>query len=363
MLIEDKSEFNSDVDSIYYDEKFIAKDIKWFIVSCKLLEYKPKFILEKVIQLFKREIAYSTITRTWELYNKTGDIKRREGQGRPQKFSEDQKTNIIDHIMKDPFSGPKNVQKIKDLNPNEASFRTIRSIFRKNDIIAKRIVPSKSLTINHMQERIKFANEHKNWTIEDWKKIAFSDESDLFPKNTSHQYVFLHKGEPLPPLDTKNYETYKVKCFGIIFNSMLYLYKYECNMTSQNYITLLKKCLFDDVPQLLHQATKNQPNIFMQDNAPSHSAKETKDFLKHNGIITLNWPSRSPDLNPIENIWSLFKDHLWNVKDKIKNKEDCWREIDIYCQSINSKTINDLFSSMVDRMQKTISKKGGRIDH
>jgi len=68
------------------------------------------------------------------------------------------------------------------------------------------------------------------------------------------------------------------------------------------------------VPHLIPYWKKLQGDTrglyFMQDGAGPHRATKIKGFLEKSEIQILSWPSSSPDLNPIENVWRMLKQRL-----------------------------------------------------
>ena len=105
--------------------------------------------------------------------------------------------------------------------------------------------------------------------------------------------------------------------------------------------------------------------IYMQDNAPSHASRYTRNFLASKGFKDAKlmvWPPASPDLNPIENLWSTVKRKLYEAGKQYNSKHELKEAIKECCKTISTETIKNLTSSMDKRLVKILERHGGYIN-
>jgi len=60
------------------------------------------------------------------------------------------------------------------------------------------------------------------------------------------------------------------------------------------------------------------------DKASAHNAKFIRAAIANMGMKLLDWPGNSPDLNPIEDVWSLLKERINKLRLKPYTRKQMW---------------------------------------
>jgi transposase len=282
--------------------------------------------------------------------------------GRPRILSDTTSRNIVRQATLAKLHNTVEIQKhLQDNLGINASQRTIGRTLKSAEMYAGRTVRKALISAAHRKKRLDFARRHENWTVADWKRVVWSDETSFVRDGSKiRKIIWKKRGRGFQPQHVQ----YKLKHGGgkifawgcITAEGVGYLTKINGGLDAELYVRILDDELMRTIK---YYRLDKKKLIFQQDGDPKHTAKITKEWLEDSGLHTLEWPPNSPDMNPIENIWLIMEQKLQSYDRMATGELDLWERAEEQWESITKEECLNLIESMPRRIEAVIKAKGG----
>ncbi len=325
--------------------RHLSIDDKQKIIQLHVCGNKIALICEQI------NCSRSTVSTVINLWRKGRLVSCRKKRKYRRRLSAQKVHQILTYFLNHPFHTYKDC--IRDLKLF-VSCMTIGKTLSKNGIKNYVACSKVFLSIKNQIKRLRFALNYQDWTWQ-WRHVVALDEKTVQTYANGKVMVKRRHKERYHPdkiasTETKNTNN-KVNLVGMI----------ACDGPNMIYSvpTKFKSIHFK---QLMSSKVRHiiGGNAIMMDNAHIHGSG-IKYLLKSGVKVITDFPPKSPDLNPIENIWAEFQKKLnkklFNVC--ISTKEDLLELIRNTWKEIPPTFIQNCMMSMPERLKEVIKIKGG----
>lgn len=191
---------------------------------------------------------------------------------------------------------------------NVLSAQTIRRRIHAAGLRSRKMRRRPRLSPAHVANRELWAMQRAHWRQGQWQRVIFTDESRfrLF-RSDGRIRVWREPRQELLQQHVQSCDGQGPSVHvwaGISMRGRTQLVFLDANVNGDEYARLLQTHL---LPFVNNHFGGVANCILQDDNAPAHRAAAVSELKDQLHLRTLRWPSRSPDMNPIEHVWDFIK--------------------------------------------------------
>lgn len=311
------------------------------------------------------DVSHSVVSRLWKSFQTTGECSKRHGGGRVRSTTPAEDRYIVLTTKRHRRSTASEVaNQFLAATGKRISRKTVARRLHEGGLYARRPVVCIPLSRRHRTARLQWCHQHRTWTVNDWSAVLFSDESRYsLTSDSRRQLIWRDSGTAYCPENIQErdrYPTCSVMVWaGIMINGRTSLYVLPTGtMTGPRYVN---DVLLPHVR--LFRGAVGERFLFMDDNATCHRTVAVQECLESEDIQRLVWPARSPDLNPIENVWDALGRSLAGRHCPPINKDTLIRALTEEWENLPQQLLDNVVQSMPRRVELCIALHGGHIPY
>ncbi|GFW96925.1 transposable element Tcb2 transposase [Trichonephila clavipes] len=294
------------------------------------------------------DIAHSVVSRLWKSFKSTGICSRRHGGGRVRSTTPAEDRYIVLSAKRNRRTTAQQVaNQFLAAAGKQISRKTVARRLRGGGLYAHRPVVCVPLTRQHHTARLQWCREHHNWTEQDWACVLFSDESRFsLSSDCRRQLIWRESGTAYRPENIQENDRYPT-CSIMVWTGIMINGRTRPHVVANG----LRQRFIDEVllPHVrLFRGAVGDKFVFMDDNATCHRTLAVQDCLDSEGIQRLVWPPRSPDLNPIENVWDALRRQVAGRNYPPTNKNTLIRALTEEWDKLPQQLLDNVVQSMYE---------------